>query len=95
MTLKRLSQLRAIRVRCEDGSSLGHLFELRSPGAAETQPVRKARDVECLLVGRQGLLERLGWKVRNATTVPWTAVIAMDAHGLTVRGTAKDYLPDR
>lgn len=91
MSFDRLCQLRAIRVRCEDGSALGHLFELRSPSAAETGPVRSTRDVECLLVGRKGLFERLGWKAADATTVPWSAVIAMDPRGLTVRGTAKDY----
>ena len=92
MTLDRICKLRAMRVRCEDGSSLGHVFELRSPGAAETAPVRNARDVECLLVGRQGLLERLGWKASNPTRVAWSAVVAIDADGLTVRGTASDYL---
>ena len=91
MKLRRLTQLDDLPVLGEDGQHLGRVFEIRSPGVAETEPTRDARDVDCLLCGRRGLFERLGWKQVNPRTVPWSAVRAIDARGVHVRGTADDY----
>jgi hypothetical protein len=88
---KRLTHLEGIRVRGEDGSRLGHVFELRSNGAAETEPMHEYRTVDCLLCGRLGLFERLGWRERDALLVPWDKVVHVGAREVVVRGSKDDY----
>lgn len=87
----RLTHLEDIRVRAEDGTRLGHVFELRSNGAAETQPTYEYRTVDALLCGRLGLFERLGWRERDALVVPWDRVVEVGAREIVVRGTQADY----
>jgi hypothetical protein len=89
--MNRLAWLEDMPVVAEDGGKLGRVFEIRSPGAAETQPEGAQRPVDCLLCGRRGLLERLGWKEPDATAVPWSAVVALRAHDILVRGRVDDY----
>jgi len=89
--MNRLSQLQDAKVVAEDGTVLGHVFEVRSPGAAETEPTYRERRVECLLCGRLGLLERLGWKEPNARRIPWEAVVAVHRGEVRVRGHADDF----
>ncbi|NUS38145.1 MAG: hypothetical protein HOQ02_03865 [Lysobacter sp.] len=91
MTPRRLTQLQDLPVVAEDGRRLGRVFEMRSPGAAETEPTRDARLVDCLLCGRRGLFERLGWKQPHPRAVPWSAVIEVGERQLRVRGRADDY----
>ena len=91
MKLRRLAQLDDMPVIGEDGRRFGRVFEIRSPGVAETEPTHDARDVDCLLCGRLGLLERLGWKQIHPRAIPWKAVRAIDAQGVHVRGTVDDY----
>ena len=87
----RLTHLEDIRVRAEDGSRLGHVFELRSNGAAETEPTYGYRTVDALLCGRLGLFERLGWRERDALVVPWDAVLRVTEREIVVRGSKADY----
>lgn len=87
----RLTHLEDIRVSAEDGSRLGHVFELRSHGAAETEPMYEDRTVDCLLCGRLGLFERLGWRERDALVVPWDKVVDVRAREIVVRGSKSDY----
>jgi hypothetical protein len=89
--MKRLAWLEDTPVVAEDGGRLGRVFEIRSPGAAETEPVQSQRGIDCLLCGRRGLLERLGWKEPDARVVPWSAVVALHAHEIIVRGRVDDY----
>jgi sporulation protein YlmC with PRC-barrel domain len=89
--VNRLSELVDAKVVAEDGTVLGHVFEIRSPGAAETEPQYRERIIDCLLCGRQGLLERLGWKEPRAFRIPWSAVLAVDDRAVRVRGNAGDY----
>ena len=87
----RLTMLQDSRVRAEDGRVLGRVFEVRSPGMAENRPTYAARAVDCLLCGRRGLFERLGWKQPRPRRVPWTAVLELGDRELRVRGGARDY----
>jgi len=89
--MKRLAWLEDTPVRAEDGGRLGRVFEIRSPGAAETEPRQSRRPIDSLLCGRRGLLERLGWKEPDARVVPWSAVLALHAHEILVRGRVDDY----
>jgi sporulation protein YlmC with PRC-barrel domain len=88
---RRLAWLENMHVVTEDGKRLGEVFEIRSPGAAETEPTWDARPVQCLLCGHAGLLERLGWKQRTPRLVPWERVLAVRGSDILVRGNADDY----
>ena len=81
-----LAWLEDLPVETEDGVRLGRVFEIRSPGRAETEPTHDARSVDCLLCGRRGLLERLGWKEPDALAIPWSSVVALHDHAVIVRG---------
>jgi hypothetical protein len=72
----------------EDGRRLGRVFEIRSPGRAETEPTYIERPVESLLCGRRGWLERLGWVQRAPRAIPWSAVIGMRDGALLVKADA-------
>jgi sporulation protein YlmC with PRC-barrel domain len=82
----RLSDLLGISVRTEDGESLGHVHDVR----AELGP--RSLTVTGLVVGRLGLIERLGigaprtpLRVRSHDVVPWSAVVRADRRGVVVR----------
>ena len=86
-----LAWLEDLPVVTENGHRLGHVFEIRSPGRAETEPTYDARTVDCLLCGRRGLLERLGWKEPDALAIPWSSVVALHAHAIIVRGSVDSF----
>jgi sporulation protein YlmC with PRC-barrel domain len=74
------SPLELMRVETVDGKQLGHLFDLRCqwrPG----QGVPVLTEIVC---GRRGLLEHLGLRDAQPTTVPWTAVQAIEGRVITV-----------
>ena len=89
--MKGLAALEDMPVVTEDGARLGRVFEIRSPGRAETEPTYIERDVDCLLCGRPGLLERLGWKQHSPRVIPWSAVLAIRDGKLLVKGSVDDY----
>ena len=89
--MKRLAWIEDTPVVTKDGGKLGRVFEIRSPGVAETEPEHAQRAIDCLLCGRRGLLERLGWKEPDARVVPWSAVVAVRDHEIVVRGSVDDY----
>jgi hypothetical protein len=86
-----LAQFQDMRVVAEDGTRLGRVFDIRSPGRAETEPTYRERRVDCLVCGRRGILERLGWKQPSAHAVPWKAVLGISDGVLRVKGSAADY----
>lgn len=89
--MKRLAGLEDMPVVTEDGSHLGWVFEIRSPGKAETEPTYSQRSVDCLLCGKRGLFERLGWAQRSPTKISWSDVLAVRTRDILVRGSAGDY----
>ena len=70
----KLSELQYAEVVREDGTFLGHVFDLRSRGEPEHGLTSGARAVDELVYGRMGLLARLGLDEADATTLPWSAV---------------------
>ena len=82
----RLSELIGVSVRTESGESLGRLHDLR----AELRP--RSLPVVGLVVGRLGVLERLGigapedaTRIRTRDVIPWTEVVRADRRGIVVR----------
>jgi sporulation protein YlmC with PRC-barrel domain len=82
----RLSDLLGRNVATESGDSLGRVHDLRgelAPGALR---------ITGLVVGRSGVLERLGIgapksaaRIRTKDIVPWEAVVRADRRGIVVR----------
>ena len=82
----RVSALLGLRVATESGDRLGRVHDVR----AELTP--RTCKVTGLVVGRVGLLERLGFgapgsdsRVRGHDVVPWSAVIRAERRGVVVR----------
>ena len=82
----RLSEVLGLPVRTEGGTSLGHVHDVR----AELRP--RTLRVTGLVVGRWGMLERLGIgapesgaRIRAHDVVPWSAVVRLDRRGIVVR----------
>jgi sporulation protein YlmC with PRC-barrel domain len=85
----RLSNLQGVPVRTESGRDLGRLHDLR----AELRP-RSAKIIG-IVVGRAGLLERLGIgaptsadRIRTRTMIAWRDVVRADRRGVVVRDAA-------
>ena len=81
-----LSELIGVSVRTESGERLGRLHDLR----AELRP--RSLPVVGLVVGRLGVLERLGigapgdaTRIRTRDVIPWSAVVRADRRGIVVR----------
>lgn len=86
----RLSELLGLGVSTESGEQLGHVHDVRADLTS-----RSAR-VEGILVGKIGLLERLGLGAPHSTfrrhgqdLVPWSAVVRADRRGVVVRDDAR------
>ena len=86
----RLSELIGLDVHTESGDHLGHVYDVR----AELTP--RTLKVTGLVVGRAGLLERLGLgasrrreRLRTDDVVQWRRVVRADRRGLMVRDAAK------
>jgi hypothetical protein len=81
-----VADLLGLVVRTESGESLGRVFDVRGELGA------RSLRVTGLVVGRLGLLERIGigapesgQRVRGHDVVPWSAVIRADRRGVVVR----------
>ena len=85
----RLSELIGLPVRTESDDSLGRVHEVR----AERTP--RTLKVTGLIVGRLGVLERLGLgaptsaaRLRTRDVIPWQDVVRADRRGIVVRDRA-------
>jgi sporulation protein YlmC with PRC-barrel domain len=81
-----VSELLGLGVKTESGESLGHVHDVRGELGA------RSLRVTGLVVGRLGLLERIGigapesaQRVRGHDVVPWSAVVRADRRGVVVR----------
>jgi sporulation protein YlmC with PRC-barrel domain len=86
----RLSEVLGLDVRTESGDRLGHVHDLR--GELSSRSLK----VTGLVVGRLGVLERLGIgapeasaRIRTHDVLPWTAVVRADRGGIVVKDGTK------
>lgn len=86
----RFSDLHGVAVRTESGDRLGRVHDLR----AELTP--RALKVTGIVVGKAGLLERLGIgaptssaRIRTHDVIPWSDVRRADKRGIVVRDGAE------
>jgi sporulation protein YlmC with PRC-barrel domain len=89
----RLSELLGLEVQTESGESLGHVYDVR--GELGSRSLR----VVGLVVGKLGLLERLGIgapgrreRLRTHDAVQWSAVVRADRRGVVVRDGTSEQL---
>jgi sporulation protein YlmC with PRC-barrel domain len=82
----RVSTLLGVQVRTESGDELGHVHDVRAKLTSSSLRVTG------LVVGRYGMLERLGIgaprssaRIRAPDVVPWSAVIRADRRAVVVR----------
>jgi sporulation protein YlmC with PRC-barrel domain len=85
----RLSELLGVEVRTESGRRLGRAHDLR----ADLKP--RTLKVTGVVVGRLGVLERLGLgapgataRIRGEQAIPWSAVVRANRSGIVVRDDA-------
>ena len=81
-----LSQLEGRRLRDGEGRLLGHVWDLRTAPRGDQEGADRA--VAWLLVGRRGLLERLGFKREAPRRVACADVVDIDADEIVVRAGA-------
>jgi sporulation protein YlmC with PRC-barrel domain len=82
----RLSDLLGLEVKTESGEGLGHVHDVRAQLSSRTLKVTG------LVVGKVGLLERLGLgaprsaaRLRAHDVVAWSAVVRCDRGGVVVK----------
>jgi sporulation protein YlmC with PRC-barrel domain len=82
----RISQLLRLDVRTESGDKLGRVHDVRAELTSSS--VR----VSGLIVGKLGLLERLGigapeaaGRIHTRDAIPWSAVVRADRGGIVVK----------
>jgi len=82
----RASELLRLDVRTESGEKLGRVYDVRA------ELTMRSLKVTGLVVGRLGLLERLGVgapesqdHIRTHDLIPWNAVVRADRRGIVVR----------
>ena len=83
--MTRLSELQGRRVDDSQGQGLGHVWDLRTLARDADTADDDGRTIAWLLVGRRGLLERLGFKRTAARRIACAQVQAIGAHAVTVR----------
>jgi hypothetical protein len=76
--MKTACELQLRRVRTTGGVLLGRAFDFRCAWRGESLVVTH------LVVGRRGLLERLGFREPRRDTVPWNAVVRVDDRTIVV-----------
>ena len=87
--MMRLTDFLNVQVITESGDKLGRVHDLR----AERSP--RTLNVTGLIVGKLGLLERLGVgapesgaRIRTQDVIPWSAVVRADRRRVVVRDDA-------
>ena len=82
----RVTELFGLDVHAESGERLGHVHDVRAQLGTRTL------EVTGLVVGKVGVLERLGFgapgsnaRVRAHDVVPWSAVVRANRRGVVVR----------
>jgi len=87
--MMRLTDFLNVQVITESGDKLGRVHDLR----AERSP--RTLNVTGLVIGKLGLLERLGVgapesgaRIRTQDVIPWSAVVRADRRSVVVRDDA-------
>ena len=83
-----LSDVELLEIVTEDGRRLGRVFDVRIHGRPTTRERADTANVDAIVFGRLGLLERLGLRRATNRTLPWDCVVAVRDGQVIVRKTA-------
>jgi sporulation protein YlmC with PRC-barrel domain len=82
----RVSEIIGLEVKTESGDKVGRVYDVRA------ELTQRSLKVTGLVVGRRGLMERLGIdapeaseRVRTPDELPWSDVVRLDRRGVVVR----------
>ena len=89
--MTRFSDLLGVHVHTESGEHMGRVHDLRA------ELTTRSLKVNGLVVGRLGLLERLGIgapesgaRIRTRDVIPWSAVVRADRREIVVRDDTRE-----
>jgi sporulation protein YlmC with PRC-barrel domain len=93
----RLSDLLGLSVVTESGEKLGHVYDVRVQRDERSSADRAGQkwQVKGIVVGRRGLVERLGLAASDARpllnedVVPWSAILRIGEQAVTARDGTK------
>ena len=87
--MEKITDILLAEVVDEDGRNYGRVFELRSQGDPEHGKVSKARKITELLCGNYGILQEIGFKPSNVSTIQWDEVVDIRRGKITIRPPGK------
>ena len=80
----KLSELLGKQIVSENGKKLGHVFDVKTESRPLKGEIRKSIQVEALVYGKQGLLERFGIEHKKAE-ISWEQVLEIQDKKILVR----------
>jgi hypothetical protein len=83
--MEKITDILFSEVETEAGEKLGRVFEIRSVGEPDHGIVTDSRELNFLLCGERGLLERLGFRETSLTEVPLLSVLEFCEGKIIVR----------
>ena len=83
--MMKLTDFDLLEVVTEDGRRLGRVFDLRIHGRPTTRSTQQRADVDQLVYGTLGLLERLGLRKATGRTLRWDQVVSVRAGSLVIK----------
>ena len=86
--MMKLTGFELMEVVTEDGKRLGRVFDLRAHGRPNGRFHQEAAQVDALVYGTLGLLERLGIRKAAGHTIGWDRVVDMKDRRIVVRASA-------
>jgi hypothetical protein len=72
--IEKITDFLFAEIESEDGTKLGHVFDLRSKGEPEHGFENEDREITEILYGTRSFLETLGWKETELKKVAWSEV---------------------
>lgn len=88
--MEKITDILLSKVEDENGRRYGRVFEFRSHGGPEHGIESENRLIDAFLCGTFGLMQELGFKPSNVTTVEWDRVIDISESRILIRPPGAD-----
>ena len=83
--MEKITDILLAEVEDENGKKYGRVFELRSDGDPEHGITNRDRRINALLCGSSGMLEELGFRPRNISTIQWDEIVEIKKNKIIIR----------
>jgi len=83
--IEKITDVLFAEVVAEDGTKLGHVFDLRSKGEPEHGFPNKDREITEILYGTRSFLETLGLKETELEKAAWSSVKKIEDGKIIIR----------